>query len=100
MIPILDLRLVSAQVRLTHAAAEGFDDAGDARLVLRSNGIDPARPQPLEPGAEAFVVGAVGPFTEAVLRLNRGGRNVWMGPVVYAGGLGGSRSAAAGVSRR
>jgi phage/plasmid-associated DNA primase len=88
MIPILDLRLVSAQVRLTHAAADGFADADGVRIVLRSNGMDPARPQPLEPSAEAFVVGAVDPFTEAVLRLNRGGRNVWISPVVYPGGLG------------
>jgi phage/plasmid-associated DNA primase len=89
MIPILDLRLVSAQVRLTHAAAEHFDDGAEARLILRSNGVDPTRPQPLEPGAEAFVVGAVDPFVEAVLRLNRGGRNVRISPDIYAAGLGG-----------
>ena len=89
MIPILDLRSVSTQSRLMHAAAEGFDHAVGARIVLRTNGVDPARPQPLEPSAEAFVVGAIDPLAEAVMRLNRGGRNVWISPVVYAGGLGG-----------
>jgi phage/plasmid-associated DNA primase len=68
-LPTIDLRLAQQQARIFHALAESFAERGG--LLLRSDGLDPTRPQPLPVIEQRFAIGAVDPMVDMAIRLNR-----------------------------
>lgn len=83
-VPVLDLRLIRAQVSLFNALAGQVG----GHLAIRSGGLNPTtiergRPVPLPPIEHDFPEGAIGPAIDFVLRLNREpGRNVHLAVVI------------------
>jgi phage/plasmid-associated DNA primase len=75
-LPTIDLRLALQQARIFHELAESLAGLGGL-LLLRSDGLDPTRPEPLPPIEQRFAIGAVDPMVDLAVRLNRQpGRNL------------------------